>query len=124
MTEQRTSEQRSTEGWTTCHKHEIAYPQGGSCHMCVVEECSPKQLRHDAETCDELKQGPFAHDFRWAAGEIERLRWALNTIADGEAEDFSHCIEIAEEAVRCNCGWPGPDYGPHDPDCIWWNKRA
>ena len=17
----------------------------------------------------------------------------------------------------CDCGWPGPDYGPHDPDC-------
>lgn len=18
---------------------------------------------------------------------------------------------------ECDCGWPGPDYGPHDPDC-------
>lgn len=23
---------------------------------------------------------------------------------------------------ECDCGWPGPDYGPHDPDCHQWQK--
>ena len=22
----------------------------------------------------------------------------------------------------CNCGLPGPDYGPHEPDCLWWDR--
>lgn len=22
----------------------------------------------------------------------------------------------------CDCGRPGPAYGPHDPDCIWWQR--
>lgn len=26
-------------------------------------------------------------------------------------------------ASQCDCGWPGPDYGPsHEPDCHWWDK--
>ena len=25
-------------------------------------------------------------------------------------------------ASECDCGWPGPDYGPcHEPDCHWWD---
>ena len=22
---------------------------------------------------------------------------------------------------QCNCGLPSPAYGPHDPDCAWWD---
>lgn len=24
----------------------------------------------------------------------------------------------------CDCGRPSPAYGPHDPDCSWWQERA
>jgi hypothetical protein len=34
----RTADQVSTEGWTTCEEHEIAYRQGGACPKCALEE--------------------------------------------------------------------------------------
>lgn len=24
---------------------------------------------------------------------------------------------MSECSGECDCGWPGPAYGPHDPDC-------
>lgn len=44
-----------------------------------LKPMSLQQLRCNAETCDELKQGPFANDFRWAAGAIERLQRERNS---------------------------------------------
>jgi hypothetical protein len=71
---------------------------------------SPEQLRHDAETAEELKQGPFANDFRWAANDIERLtlerdllRAAMVTIiyaTVGAGSDGAQFVErIAREAL-------------------------
>lgn len=30
-------------------------------------------------------------------------------------------IVPAQGSLPCDCGWPGPEYGPHEPDCasLW-----